>query len=151
MIYPFDSNASDRFMATAILFMSIGMIGLIILTLAGSVLITYVIFKAIINTKLHDYAIFRTIGANKKAINIFIYIENLYVVLVAFVIFVAVNLSIPSGVKDFDFLLPLQMFNFLSYVILLFLLVIMSLLVSRRYCNKIFNQSVQSALKTDVG
>ncbi len=151
VIYPFDSNASDRFMATAILFMSIGMIGLIILTLAGSVLITYVIFKAIINTKLHDYAIFRTIGANKKAINIFIYIENLYVVLVAFVIFVAVNLSIPSSVKDFDFLLPLQMFNFLSYVILLFLLVIMSLLVSRRYCNKIFNQSVQSTLKTDVG
>ena len=151
VLYPFDSNASDRFMATAILFMSIGMIGLIILTLAGSVLITYVIFKAIINTKLHDYAIFRTIGANKKAINIFIYIENLYVVSVAFVIFVAINLSLPGSADYFGFLLPLQMFNFLSYVILFFLLIIMSLLVSRRYCNKIFNQSVQSTLKTDVG
>ncbi|XFA98232.1 ATP-binding cassette domain-containing protein [Candidatus Izemoplasma sp. B36] len=151
VIYPYDTNASDRYLATAILFMSIGMIGLIIFTLIGSALITYVIFKAIINTKLHDYAIFRTIGANKKAINTFIYIENIYVVIVAYVLFVIVNLSLPKSIRSLEFLMPLQMFNFWSYIILFFLLILMSLLVSRRYCNKIFNKSVQSTLKSDAG
>ncbi len=151
VIYPFDANASNDFEALVILAMNIGMIGLIIITLVGSTLITYVIFRAIINTKLHDYAIFRTIGANKKVIKSFIYLENLYVVLVSYIIFVTISLSIPSDASQMSLFEPLKVFDFWNYIVILFLLISMSLVISRKYCNRIFRQSVQKTLKSDVG
>ena len=151
VVYPFDSNASNDFEALLLLIMSIGLIGLIIVTLLGSTLITYVIFRAIINTKLHDYAIFRTIGANKKVIKSFIYLENLYVVGVSYIIFLIVSLSLPMELVQNTILHPLKVFTIWNYIIFFFLLVIMSLIISRKYNNRIFRESVQKTLKTDMG
>ncbi|XMB71785.1 ABC transporter ATP-binding protein [Mycoplasmatota bacterium WC30] len=149
--YPFDSEASNDFEALILLATSIGLIGLIIITLIGSTLITYVIFRAIINTKLHDYAIFRTIGANQNTIKGFIYLENLYVVLVSYIIYLAVSISIPLRVATNTALYPLKVFGVWNYIVFFFLLVIMSLVISRKYCNRIFRQSVQKTLKSDLG
>ncbi len=149
--YPFDSKAANDFEALILLVTSIGLIGLIVITLIGSTLITYVIFRAIINTKLHDYAIFRTIGANQKTIKGFIYLENLYVVLVSYAIYLAVSLSIPMRAATDTILYPLKVFGVLNYIVFFFLLVIMSLIISRKYCNRIFRQSVQKTLKSDLG
>ncbi len=151
VVYPFDSNASNDFEALILLMMSIGLIGLIIVTLIGSTLITYVIFRAIINTKLHDYAIFRTIGANKKVIKSFIYLENLYVVVVSYILFLILSLSLPLGLVQNTILHLLKVFTVWNYIIFFFLLVIMSLIISRKYNNRIFRQSVQKTLKTELG
>ena len=149
--YPYDSEASNDFEALILLVTSIGLILLIIVTLVGSTLITYVIFRAIINTKLHDYAIFRTIGANQNTIKGFIYLENLYVVGISYLIYLAVSISIPLKLAQDTALYALKVFNVWDYIVFFFLLVIMSLIISRKYCNRIFRQSVQKTLKADLG
>ncbi len=151
VIYPFDSNFASEFEGLLLLIQSIGMISLIFFTLTGSTLITYVIFKMIINTKLHDYAIFRTIGANRNVIKTFIYVENLYVVVIAFIIFLITSLSIPASVGQYSLWSAFKVFDAGKYIVYLILLIIMSLIISRKYCNKIFSSSVSKTLKTDLG
>ncbi len=151
VVYPYDSNTEYDFEALVLLMMNIGFIALIFITLLGSTLITYVIFRAIINTKLHDYAIFRTIGANKKVIKSFIYLENLFIVLASYIVFVVVAVSIPISVARFGLFQALKIYNFGNFIVFFFLLVIMSLIISRKYCNRIFRDSVQSTLKSDMG
>jgi ABC-type antimicrobial peptide transport system permease subunit len=151
VIYPYDSVTNDDFMALGLLMTNIGLIILVTVTLTGSTLITYVIFKAIINTKMHDYAIFRTIGANKSLIKSFIYIENLYIVLVSYIIFLIVSLSIPLESVQRTVFYAIKVYNVWNYIVFFFLLIIMSLLISRRYCNKIFENTVQTTLKSDMG
>ncbi len=149
--YPYDSEAGFGFEALLLLMMNIGFIVLIFVTMVGSTFITYIIFRAIINTKLHDYAIFRTIGANKNVIKSFIYLENLFIVIMAYVTLVAVSLALPLDLVENTMLQPLKMYDFFGYIIFLVLLIMMSLVISRRYCNRIFKETVQRTLKTDLG
>jgi ABC-type lipoprotein export system ATPase subunit/ABC-type antimicrobial peptide transport system permease subunit len=151
VVYPFDTAAAEDFSALLMLIQSIGLIVLNVVVLLGSTLITYVIFRSIINTKLPDYAIFRTIGANKSVIKRFIYFENFYIVVGAYLIFLIVSLSLPLGLVEDTFFYPLKVFNFWNYVVYLILLFVMALIISRRYCNRIFQQTVQSTLKSDLG
>lgn len=151
VVYPFDNVAAEEFSALIMLIQNIGLIVLNIVVLLGSTLITYVIFRAIINTKLPDYAIFRTIGANKNVIKRFIYFENFYIVIGAYLIFLIVSISIPFDLVYDTFLYAIKAFSFWDYVVYLILLFIMSLIISRRYCNRIFQQTVQSTLKSDLG
>ena len=102
----------------------------------------------IINTKLHDYAIFRTIGANQSVIKKFIYFENFYVVIISFLIFLGISLALPYDIPEpFN---AFKVFNIGKYFVYFLLLVLMALFVSRRYCNKIFSSSVSKTLKTDL-
>ncbi len=150
-VYPYDSEDSSDSDAIAMLLVNIGMIILNAVVLVGSTLITYIIFRAIINTKLHDYAIFRTIGANKKTIRQFIYIENLYVVLVAYVIFVSATLILFNTVDiNSGILYSLKVFNFSRYVIFFIAEIIMSLIISSRYCNRIFRETVNKTIQADI-
>lgn len=149
--YPFDSGESEDFSALVMLISSIGLIVLNVIVLIGSTLITYVIFRAIINTKLPDYAIFRTIGANKETINKFIYFENFYIVIVSYIIFLTVSLALPESLVIDTPFYALKVFGFWNYVVFLILLFVMSLIISRRYCNRIFSKTVQSTLKSDLG
>jgi len=151
VVYPFDSVASQEFDALIMLIQNIGLVVLNVVVLLGSTLITYVIFRAIINTKLPDYAIFRTIGANKSVIKRFIYFENFYIVIGAYLIFLVVSISLPVDLVYDTFFYPLKAFNFWNYIVYLILLFIMSVIISRRYCNRIFKQTVQSTLKSDMG
>jgi len=148
VVYPFDSVPFEEYQGLILIFANIGMIMVLLVTMIGSTFITYIIFKMIINTKLHDYAIFRTIGANQNVIKSFIYIENFYVVIIAFAFFLGLSLSLPNGIAEpFN---AFKVFNVSSYIIYFVLLVLMSLIVSRRYCNKIFSNSVSKTLKTDL-
>ncbi|MBU1145043.1 MAG: ABC transporter ATP-binding protein [Firmicutes bacterium] len=149
VFYPYDSAASDSFSAIILLIQSIGMIALITLTLLGATLITYVIFKAIINTKLHDYAIFRTIGANKKMIKLFIYTENGFVTLFSFLLFVGFTLilKVRAGVETIFY--SLKMYTFTNYIVFFCLMVIMALIISSKYTKRIFRESVNKTLKVE--
>jgi ABC-type lipoprotein export system ATPase subunit len=150
VIYPYDSQASNEFEGILLMIQNFGMIMLIVVTIAGSTLITYIIFKAIINTKLHDYAIFRTIGANQKVIKGFIYLENFYITIIAFIVFLVLSLAMPSDLPEYSPFLAFKVFTFDKYIVYFGLLVIMSLIVSRRYTNRIFSSSVSKTLKTDL-
>lgn len=149
VFYPFESNASDDFTGLLILLQTIGMIALLVVTVTGSTLITYVIFKAIINTKLHDYAIFRTIGANQNMIQYFIYLENLFVVMVSFALFIGVSVFLNANSNVGGIFYSLQGYTFVDYIVLFFLQLLMSLFISRKYCRRIFKESVNRVLKAE--
>ncbi len=151
VIYPFDSEASEDFMALIYLILNIWMVILNVIVLLGSTFITYAIFRSIINTKLPDYAIFRTIGANKTAIKRFIYIENFYIVFLSFIIFVVASVAIPEKAVQYTVLANLKVYSFWNYVVFLGLLILMAVMISRRYCNKIFKNTVQTTLKGNMG
>ncbi|MGD9761593.1 MAG: ATP-binding cassette domain-containing protein [Candidatus Izemoplasmatales bacterium] len=148
VVYPFDSVPFEQYQGLLLIIANIGMVLVLLVTMIGSTFITYIIFKMIINTKLHDYAIFRTIGANQNVIKSFIYVENFYIVIIAFTIFLVLSLSLPNNiVEPFN---AFKVFDVSSYIIYFILLVLMSLVVSRKYCNKIFSNSVSKTLKTDL-
>jgi len=148
LIYPFDSQPTEMYEGLLLMIMNIGMISVLLITMIGSTFISYIIFKMIINTKLHDYAIFRTIGANQKVIKAFIYLENFYILIVSFVIFVVISLSLPGNIEEpFN---AFKVFDLPKFFVYFILLLIMSLFISRRYCNKIFSNSVSKTLKTDL-
>lgn len=149
VFYPYDSNTSDEFTGLLLLLQTIGMILLLVVTVLGSTLITYVIFKAIINTKLHDYAIFRTIGANQNMIQYFIYLENLFVVGVSFVLFIGVTLFLKTQSNVGGFFYSLKGYTFIDFVVLFVLQLIMSLIISRKYCRRVFTESVNRVLKAE--
>ncbi|MDY0317425.1 MAG: ATP-binding cassette domain-containing protein [Candidatus Izemoplasmatales bacterium] len=148
VIYPFDSAPIEQYMGLLLLLANIGMLTVLVITMVGSTFITYIIFKMIINTKLHDYAIFRTIGANQSVIKKFIYFENFYVVIISFIIFLGISLALPNNIPEpFN---AFKVFDIPKYFIYFLLLVLMALFVSRKYCNKIFSSSVSKTLKTDL-
>lgn len=151
VLYPNDSEVTSQFEGLALLMMNIGFVVLIFVTVVGSTFITYIIFRAIINTKLHDYAIFRTIGANKKVIKNFIYIENLFIVIVAYIILVVITLSLPTGITQNNPLEALKVYDIWDYIVFFVLIIIMSLIISTKYNNRIFRDTVQSTLKSDMG
>jgi ABC-type antimicrobial peptide transport system permease subunit len=148
-VYPYASDTESDFSALVLLLQSIGMVALIFVAMVGSTLLTYLIFRAIINTKLHDYAIFRTIGANQGIIRRFIYIENLYVTAVAYVIFLAVALSVGRNASTGSIFYPLRTYSWFDYIVFLGLLVLMSLVVSSKYCKRIFKSSVSKTMRTE--
>jgi len=150
VVYPYDSVTSNTLEGLLLLIANIGMIFLIIVTMAGSTLITYIIFKAIINTKLHDYAIFRTIGANQNVVKTFIYVENLYIVIISFLIFVGISISVPNSVPENGLFAAFKVFDFGKYLVFLLLIILMSLFISRKYSNRIFSSSVSKTLKSDL-
>lgn len=148
VIYPYDAAPIEQYMGLLLLLANVGMLTVLIITMVGSTLITYIIFKMIINTKLHDYAIFRTIGANQSVIKKFIYFENFYVVIISFLIFLGISLALPYDIPEpFN---AFKVFDIPRYFVYFLLLLLMALFVSRKYCNKIFSSSVSKTLKSDL-
>lgn len=149
VFYPYDSKNNDEFSGLLLLLQTIGMVLLLVVTLFGATLITYVIFRAIINTKLHDYAIFRTIGANQKMIKNFIYLENVFVVLISFVLFLGLSFYLKMSSSVGGIFYSLKGYTFVDFVVFFGLLIIMSLIISRKYCQRVFGESVNKVLKAE--
>lgn len=147
VFYPYRSQSGDPFSAFLQIFSILGATVTLAFTLVASVLITYVIFKAIINTKLRDYAIFRTIGANQKTIKKLIYFENYLTGTIGFVIVMVVMIVL----NRFSTLLAdvLKYYLWYSYIVLLGLALFMAFSVSSRYCKKVFKDSVNKTLKAE--
>jgi putative ABC transport system permease protein len=147
IFYPYQSEAPDAFTAFLTVFNIIGATVLLVVTIAAATLISFLIFKAIINTKLRDYAIFRTIGANQSLITNMIYLENVFTAAVAYLGLLTVILVFKMpGAFLYD---VLKFYNLGSLIILLGMMLLMAVLISRRYCKKIFKDSVQKTLKSE--
>jgi len=145
--YPYRAQSGDPLSALFILISIVGSVVTLLFTLLASILITYLIFKAIINTKMRDYAIFRTIGANQRTIKKIIYMENYLTAFAGFIV-VATTMIILSGQATFlsDIL---KYYLWYSYFVLLGLALFMAFSVSSRYCRKVFKESVHKTLKTE--
>ena len=150
VVYPYDSSPLYDFEETFKILATIGMLILTAVTIIASSFLSYIIFKAIINTKLRDYSIFRTIGANQRVVRSFIYIENFIVFIIAYIIFLIISLTLPNKIPGFTLFDSLGVYSFLDYVMYFILLSLMSIFISQRYCNKIFQYSVSKTLKTEL-
>jgi putative ABC transport system permease protein len=147
LFYPYQSESPDPFSAFLTMFNIIGATLLLVITLGASTLISFLIFKAIINTKMRDYAIFRTIGANQTLITNMIYLENVFTAIAAYVVMIVLILVLqqPGSILG-D---VLKYYDLGSLLVLLVLMLLMAMLISRRYCRKIFQETVQKTLKTE--
>ncbi len=145
--YPYDSQSAEEFARFFVIFNILTAGITLFVTLAGATLITYVIFRAIINTKMHDYAIYRTIGASQKMIKIFIYLENVFTAAIAYTI--VMTTLIVLNLKENFLTTVIKFYNVGTYLILFAILILMALLISGKYCRRVFKESVQRTLKAE--
>jgi ABC-type antimicrobial peptide transport system permease subunit len=147
VFYPYDSQTTESYLQLYILLNVFSASLTFAFTLFAATAITYIIFRAIINTKMRDYAIFRTIGASQGMIKTFIYLENIFTASMAFVIVLGALLTMNETVPILSDVL--KYYNVFSYISLFFILIVMALLISGKYCRRVFRESVQRTLKAE--
>jgi ABC-type lipoprotein export system ATPase subunit len=114
-----------------------------------SLLVTSLVVRLVYNTKLKDYAIFRTIGANQSIIRAFIYTENFYNTLGSYLLFLPLAFYLRTLGDEIEIFSGFGYYNAWHYVVLFGILFLISILNSRRYCRKVFRESVSKTLKTN--
>lgn len=151
VIYPYDFEFEDPYGSALRFFESLGLLAALLATIIGSTFLSYIIFRVIINTKLRDYAIFRTVGANQMVIRLLIYLENVFVVVFSFVFFFVLSIVLKnmSAINQYNILYGLKTFAFIDYLIFFGILLLMSLIISGRYCGRVFKDTVQTSLKSE--
>lgn len=147
VIYPYRSQSSDPFSALIMLLSVLGATITLGITLLASILITYIIFKAIINTKMRDYAIFRTIGANQQTIKRMIYYENYVAAFVGYLIVLMAIIVLNNTVPAMQMIL--KYYTLPSYFVLFGLAIFMAFSISSRYVRKVFKESINRTLKAE--
>ena len=113
-----------------------------------SLMVTSLITRLVYNTKLRDYAIFRTIGANQGTIRHFIFLENLMTSAGSFLLFLPLALYLQTtATNPYGVFYGFTFFRLLHYFVLFALVLALSLLNSRKYCRRVFQESVNRTLK----
>ncbi len=151
VIYPYAFEFEDPYGSALRFFESLGLLAALLATIIGSTFLSYIIFRVIINTKLRDYAIFRTVGANQMVIRLLIYLENVFVVVFSFVLFLGLSILLKNmdAINQYNILYGLKTFAFGDYLIFFGILLLMSLIISGRYCGRVFQDTVQTSLKAE--
>ena len=147
VVYPYRAQSPDAFSALFTLISVLGATITVLFTILASILISYIIFKAIINTKIHDYGIFRTIGANQSTIRRMIYHENYISAAIGFVIVMILVIILKQYVPMLAAVL--KYYQWTSYIILFGISMFMAYAVSSRYVRKVFKGSVAQTLKVE--
>jgi len=144
-IYP--DGVSDQFSAIFAIFTSIYLgfiLGFLMLVIY---FITYVVLKNVQNSKKKDYLILRSIGASKKDLNRVTIIELLYTTILAYIIMMSlfiVNENIISEIPRY-----LRYFTVGSHILVFLLMVVLAVLLGRRFNKRIFSNSVITSLKQE--
>jgi ABC-type lipoprotein export system ATPase subunit len=144
-IYP--DGVTDQFSAIFAIFTSIYLgfiLGFLMLVIY---FITYIVLKNIQNSKKKDYLILRSIGASKKDLNRVTIIELLYTTILAYVIMMSlfiVNENIISEIPRY-----LRYFTVGSHILVFILMVVLAVLLGRRFNKRIFSNSVITSLKQE--
>ena len=150
VFYPYGVESNNQLTGLIFLVMNMGffiVFGLLFLVIF---FISYVVIKNIINSKLTDYAIFRTIGANRSTIRSFIYLETMVIAFIAYVIFVIfIKIGSPYW-SPLSFMYVLKFFTFKTLVYFLLFILAYSLLLSRRYLTRVYHDTVAQTLKGEV-
>ncbi|QWB99830.1 ABC transporter ATP-binding protein/permease [Mycoplasmatota bacterium] len=148
--HPSSAGSGNQLEGLIFLVMNFGLILMFGVLFIGIFFISYVIIKNIINSKLNDYAIFRTIGANKTTIRSFIYLENIFVAMFAYLVFVIFTITVTPSISESGFLYVLKFFNFKYTLYLFIFIVLFSALISRRYLSRVYHDSVAETLRREM-
>lgn len=106
-------------------------------------LISYLIYRLILNTKIKDYVILRVIGGSKSLICNTIRFELIISNILAYILFFIIYQFIKT---DYPFLKNLE---FSDYVLLFLINIGLALLVARRFINKQVRKSLYTTLRLE--
>jgi putative ABC transport system permease protein len=109
-----------------------------------SYLLSYLLFRSIMNSKVHDYLILRIIGAEKSNIRQIILLEIMASFLSAYLIFFILYQFIKSYMPF------LHYFVFKDYLILGLINVFLAFIIARRYINLQAKKSLFSSLRSEI-
>ncbi len=113
--------------------------------------IAYAVIRLIMRSRNSYYSTLRILGASKKNTDNVLRIELLLMMLIAFAVDMVGVVLLMKGIIVYQ---PLRSaLNFLGstdYVVLLALLLVMSLLIAKRYSRKIFSKSAMKAYREEV-
>ena len=113
--------------------------------------ISYFIIKLIFKSRNIYYSTIRILGASRSNASSLLRIELLVDLNIAFLIFIATILSVQFKIFNFSYISEMvKYFNIIDYIIVYLILNIMSLLISNRYANKLFKNSVMNAYREEV-
>ncbi len=109
--------------------------------------ISYVVLKNVQNSKKKDYLIFRSIGASKRDLNRVTILELFITTIMAY----AITMSLLFVNEFYDTWIPqyLRYFTVGSYLFILLLLSVLSLLLGNRFNKKLFSDSVITSLRQE--
>ena len=106
-------------------------------------LISYLVIRLIMNTKLRDYTILRIIGAKKSLVSKTIYAELLISTFIAYIVFFIAYLFI-------SFKYPfLENFDVIDYLVVFLINISMSILLARKFINKQVKKTLYTTLRAE--
>jgi len=147
--YPFEQAQTTALGIGSILYFFSYLASLVsfVFIVAIAILVTYLILKLIFNTKMRDYTIFRTIGADKTIIKRFITIENIITTFASFILFLPLAIYLKYTVTEESVLYGFFYYQFGHYFVLLGIVLLIAMINSRRYSRRVFKESVNKTLK----
>lgn len=150
VFHPASAESASQLEGLIFLVMNFGFVVLFVIMFIVIFFVAYMIIKNIINSKLSDYAIFRTIGANKTTIRSFIYLETIFVAIVAYIIFVlTVVIGDPYFVEE-SLLYVLKFYTLKNIIYLMIFIIFFSTLLSRRYLSRVYHDTVAETLRREM-
>ncbi|QLY40312.1 ABC transporter ATP-binding protein/permease [Hujiaoplasma nucleasis] len=148
--YPANVNSGESLEGLILIVLNFGLFVMFGLMFLAIYFISYVIIKNIINSKMTDYAIFRTIGANKGTIRSFIYLESWFMAAFAYIIFLLLVIFISPFVEVGSPLFILKYFDFKNLLYLLLFVSFFAVILSRRYLSRVYHDSVAETLRREM-
>lgn len=109
-------------------------------------LIISLIFKRIYQVKQKDYNILRTLGASKKNIITFIFVENLIVMHISFIIFLVTSLVLRFSLQTLPKISDIFTFSVVNYLVFYLLLLFMSAYSSFKYVTRLYKSEIARSL-----
>lgn len=106
-------------------------------------LISYLVIRLIMNTKLRDYTILRIIGAKKSLVSKTIYAELLISTFIAYIVFFIAYLFISL---KYPFL---ENFDVIDYLVVFLINISMSILLARKFINKQVKKTLYTTLRAE--
>ena len=113
--------------------------------------IAYAVIKLIMKSRNSYYSTLRILGANKKNTDAILRIELLVMMAIAYAVDIVLVFLVKKRFIDVAMLrLQLSYLEIYDYVILFAMLMIMSLLIARRYSRKIFTNSAMNVYREEA-
>ncbi len=148
--YPANVNAGESLEGLILIVLNFGLFVMFGLMFLAIYFISYVIIKNIINSKMTDYAIFRTIGANKGTIRSFIYLESWFMAAFAYTIFLLLVIFVTPFVEASSPFFILKYFDVFNLFYLLLFVSFFAVILSRRYLSRVYHDSVAETLRREM-
>jgi putative ABC transport system permease protein len=144
-IYPFRSNQAFSMEQMLMVLLRVLVTVVMVIVFSVALAIGYLIFRSVINSKSRDYAILRTIGANEKSLSTVLYSEN--AMIAAFGTFLTIGFMIALPYINPTSVQTLKYYGVVEYFLLFLAVVLLSALITRKYIQKVFRETLNKALR----